>query len=414
MDETKIRKKMVTPEQKEEFHKIFKELGRSLDITEEQHNTAVTSYEFVGDWLAKEGSNLSPYEPEIVPQGSFMLGTMTQPIHEGDELDIDLVCQLKGKSASWTQYDLKKQVGDRLREHGTLKRLLDEEGRRCWTLHYADSAKFHLDILPSIVSENFKVLLERSFSAKNLADAQALAIRITDKETVNYYRETNPGLWLKSNPFGYGAWFKQRASLDIYKAMSLREAVRPVPAYEKEKLPLQVVVQILKRHRDLMFNGDCDKPISIIITTLAALAYEKQTNVATATLEVVERMASFIEERYDPITKQFVKWIANPINPEENFADKWPDQPQKQENFYKWLDRLKQDLLRSLNQQGLYRIQESLAAPFGKHEVSKAFEQLAINARVAREEGHKRMAAGSGILGSVGTKVANHNFHGRQ
>ncbi|TDE13189.1 MULTISPECIES: nucleotidyltransferase domain-containing protein [Dyadobacter] len=405
---------MVTLEQKEEFNKIFKELGKSLDITEVQHNAAVTSYEFVGEWLAQEGSSLSPYEPEIVPQGSFMLGTMTKPIHEEDELDIDLVCQLKGKVATWTQYDLKKQIGDRLKDHGMLKRLLDEEGRRCWTLKYADSAKFHLDILPSIISENYKVLLERSFSVKDVLDTQALAIRITDKETDNYYRETNSGLWLKSNPLGYGAWFKQRASLDINKAMSLREAVQPVPAYEKEKLPLQVVVQILKRHRDLMYNGDCDKPISIIITTLAALAYQKQTNVAAATLEVVQRMASFIEDRYDLVRKRYVKWIANPINPEENFADKWPDEPQKEKNFYNWLERIQQDVLRSLNQHGLYRIQESLSAPFGNREVSKAFEELAIKARVAREEGHRRMAAGTGILGSVGTKVANHNFHGRE
>lgn len=403
----------MTPEQKVEFDKIFKELGKSLDITEDQHKAAVTSYEFVGSWLAKSDSRLSRYEPEIVPQGSFMLGTMIKPEHEDDELDIDLVCQLHGKDARWAQYNLKTEIGDRIKEHGTLKKLLDDEGRRCWTLRYADSARFHLDILPAIVSENFKVLLERSLSAKDIADARKLAIRITDKETYNYYTETNPGLWMISNPFGYGAWFKERSSLDLQKSILLREAVQPVPAYEIEKLPLQVVVQILKRHRDLMFNGSEDKPISIIITTLAARAYAKQTNIATAALEIVSGMEKFIEERYDPILKRYVKWIANPVNPEENFADKWPACPQREVNFFKWLNQVKVDLVRTVGQQGLYRIQESLAAPFGKREVSKAFEQLANKARETREGGHLRMAAGSGILGSVGTKVANHNFHGR-
>lgn len=405
---------MMTLEQREEFNKIFKELGKSLDITEDQHNAAVTSYEFVGGWLADKESSLYRYEPEIIPQGSFMLGTMTKPIHEEDELDIDLVCQLKGKDVSWSQYDLKKKVGDRLKDHGTLSRLLDEEGRRCWTLQYAESAKFHLDILPAIISKNFKVLLEKSMSASDLANAKELAIRITDKETGNYYREADPGLWLKSNPFGYGAWFKQCASLDLYKSLSLREAVQPVPPFEKNKLPLQIAVQIFKRHRDLMFNGDCDKPISIIITTLAARAYQKQTNVASTVTEIVSLMASFIEERYDPVSRKNVKWIANPINPEENFADKWPDYPQKEKKFYLWLKQVRVDIENVFIQKGLHRIQESLTSPFGNRDVSEAFEHLAVKARTEREEGIRRMAAATGVLGSIGTKVANHNFHGQE
>lgn len=405
---------MMTPEQQEEFNKIFTELGKSLDITEEQHKAAVNSYEFVGKWLAEENSPLFRYEPEIIPQGSFMLGTMTKPVHEEDELDIDLVCQLTGKDSNWTQYDLKKKVGDRLKDHGTFKRLLDEEGRRCWTLKYAESAKFHLDILPSIISENFKILLERSMSASDLTNAKELAIRITDKETINYYKATDPGLWLKSNPLGYGAWFKQCSTLDLYKSLSLREAIQPVPTYQKNKLPLQIVVQILKRHRDLMFNGDCDKPISIIITTLAAKAYQKQTNVASAAIEIINRMPSFIEDRYDPVLRRNVKWIANPINPEENFADKWPDNPQKEKNFYNWLAQVRIDIQNTFGQKGLYRIQESLSVPFGNRDVTKAFEQLATESRILREDGNRRMAGGTGILGSVGTKVANHNFHGNK
>ena len=60
-----------------------------------------------------------------------------------------------------------------------------------------------------------------------------------------------------------------------------------MPAYKEKKSPLQRVVQILKRHRDLMFNGDESKPISIIITTLAARAYNKETDVLDALVNVV-------------------------------------------------------------------------------------------------------------------------------
>lgn len=47
------------------------------------------------------------------------------------------------------------------------------------------------------------------------------------------------------------------------------------------RTPLQRAIQIMKRHRDMRFNGHRDedhKPISMIITTLAAKLYEGHAN----------------------------------------------------------------------------------------------------------------------------------------
>ena len=43
-------------------------------------------------------------------------------------------------------------IGHRLYEHDRYRKLLDEEGKRCWTLQYAeqDGIGFHLDVLPSV------------------------------------------------------------------------------------------------------------------------------------------------------------------------------------------------------------------------------------------------------------------------
>ena len=407
---------MLTPEQREEFNKIFTELAKSLDISKEQHDAAVASYEHVGEWLARPESPLAPYKPEILPQGSFLYGAITKPIHEDDELDIDLVCRLEAKKAEWTQFNLKKIVGDRLSAHATYKRLLDEEGRRCWTLKYADSAKFHLDILPSIMSSNFKVLIEKSMSNRRqeITNVEDLAIRITDKESFNYRDATNPDEWLKSNPFGYAMWFERQASLEFQKAFTLLEAVQPVPLYRSEKEPLVRMVQILKRHRDIMFNGDCDKPISIIITTLAGMAYQKETSIIQGLLNIIDRMPEMIQERYDPVLRKFIKWIPNPVNAMENFADKWPDNPQKEENFNKWIKQIKLDVQKATGERGSYRIQEALGNSFGQREVTKAFSNLGDNARLLTESGNHRMAAVTGILGSQGTKIPQHNFHGKE
>lgn len=407
---------MLTKEQNQQFNDILEELGKTLDISETQYEAAVKSYEAVGTWLSKDDSTLAPYSPEILPQGSFMLGTMVKPINDKDDLDIDLVCQLKGKNPEWTQEDLKHKVGDRLKDHDTYKQMLDDEGRRCWTLVYSDAANYHLDILPSIVDKGYRMILEKAFSNTELKEIEKLGIRITDNQTDNYEWETNHLEWLKSNPFGYGRWFFQQATLDFRKAFSLNESIAPVPKYKKEKLPLQRVVQILKRHRDLLFNGNEHKPISIIITTLAAKAYNKKTDIIEALINAVNTMEDHIDERWSFEHGKHVKWISNPVNDEENFADKWQQYPQREKNFYHWLSEVNKDLNNILGQsgKGLQYINESMVKPFGRDAVTKAFSNYGENLRKQREGGNLNMAAKTGMIGTFGAAVKNHNFYGKE
>ena len=406
---------MLIQEEKKQFSEILETLGETLDITETQYKAAVSSYGAVGEWLAKPESLLSPYKPIIRPQGSFMLGTMIKPICEDDDLDIDLVCELTGKNPQWTQHHLKQAVGNRLKANGTYKNMLVEEGRRCWTLTYSDNANYHMDILPSLVCNGYNIVLEKAFSATALdKDYESLAIRITDNKQNNYYSDTIAENWMKSNPFGYGRWFFNAADVfSLRKSIMLSETVSPVPKYNKDKLPLQRVVQILKRHRDMMFNGDKDKPISIIITTLASRAYNKETSIIDALMNVVSNMRNYIESRYDSSTGRIIKWISNPVNPEENFADKWVEHPQREKNFYKWLDQVGQDIQAIVQQRGLYNISESRKKPFGEKVVTKTFSAFGEKKLILRENGILKMATGTGILSTTGSVVAAaHNFHG--
>ncbi|MFC2087085.1 nucleotidyltransferase [Bacteroidota bacterium] len=407
---------MLTNEIKTQFNEILEELGNNLDISETQYKYAVQSYQAVGNWLADEKSILSPYKPEILPQGSFLLGTMIKPVNDSDKLDVDLVCKLEGKKPEWTQYHLKKIVGDRLKDNKAYKEMLDEEGRRCWTLIYSDSSKYHMDILPSIVSEGHRVILEKVFSSTDFKDFEKTAIRITDNQEDNYYEETNPDYWNKSNPFGYAAWFQERCSISIQKSVFLSESVNPLPTYQKEKLPLQRVVQILKRHRDIIFDGDDDMPISIIITTLSSKAYKKETDITTALTNIVNTMESHIETKYSSEYGKWIKWIANPVNEEENFADKWVENPKKEQNFYKWINKVKSDLSSVYELRGMHRIQESFSKSFGENLTKISFGNIADRAYQKREAGNLHMKLGSGILGSKvagSTSVKSHSFHGK-
>lgn len=411
---------MLTKEQKQQFSDILEELGKTLDISETQFNAAVQSYNAVAKQLSKEGSILEQYKPEIRPQGSFLLGTMIKPIHEDDDVDIDLICELNGKNVNWTQKILKDNVGEQLKENELYRNKVTlKNGRRCWTLYYRNTSddptqRYHLDVLPSIIDSNYVKMFSESYSTiKNINE---LAIRITDKERDDYELDKNHLNWLKSNPIGYGKWFFHRAAISSNEIKLLSEAIQQVPKHKKEKLPLQRVVQILKRHRDMLFNGNEHKPISIIITTLASKAYNKETDIIEALINVVNDMENHIEERWSDEHGKVIKWISNPVNDEENFADKWQEYPQREKNFYHWLNEVKKDLNNILGQsgKGLQFINESMVKPFGKDAVTKAFSNYGENLRKQREGGSLSVAAKTGMIGTAGTAVKNHNFYGKE
>jgi hypothetical protein len=192
-----------------------------------------------------------------------------------------------------------------------------EEGRRCWTLHWADGAQFHMDALPALPdAQRYRATL-RHHGHADLASDHALtgqAIAITDRTLPQYEHLTDD--WPQSNPKGYAAWFRSRMTFQLTerkKAFAKREritaGVDEIPDH-KVRTPLQRSVQLLKRHRDCMFVDDGEhKPISIIITTLAAHAYNEEPTIPAALEKILTRMDRYIRYRGD------VAWVANPVNP---------------------------------------------------------------------------------------------------
>lgn len=423
---------MLIDSKKNQFEDLLKKLSTNLSITRSQHEAAVQSYKAVGKYLSSESSPLSEYEPYIKPQGSFIIGTTIQSIEEDGDIDLDVVCEFKRKKITWTQYHLKNAVGDHLKAHGTYERLLDEEGRRCWTLNYREEGvtnqRYHMDILPAIVANGYSLLLESSF--KNLMDEdyEKLQLSITDKEKSNYYMSIFPEEWLQSNPYGYAKWFMKRAFLvgnQFNNLYSLNESVKPTPDYQEERLPLQRVVQLLKRHRDVYFAKEQNdeirkqKPISCIITTLAARAYRGESNLIDAMWGIINRMRDEIEFRYIPEYGMEIEWISNPVNVLENFADRWNDQNSyRRENFYRWLDQLSIDLNDAENKTGLQSISESLSASFGRKPVQAAFGQIADHMRDLTNSGNNNIDRNNGLVGlaTAGLTSINpikkHDFYG--
>lgn len=312
-----------------------------LDIPDGHYALAAARYKSLGEWLRRKESRVLKYEPDVHPQGSFRYGTVIRPLLPTDEYDLDLVCELARLAKDQiTQQALKQLVGAEIIDYATAHAFQSrpEERKRCWRVEYSDQVNFHMDILPSIPdSKELKAKLLMAGVEPSLAD---LAIAITDTTHPNY-RQIAPD-WPSSNPRGYAQWFEAKvrmvktARVGMLLEKRAYASIEQVPAFEW-KGPLQRAIQLLKRHRDVMFRDDPEgKPISMIITTLAAKIYRGEPDVAEALEAVVNGIPAKVSMQKPR--------IPNPVNPAEDFADKWAKDPRLEQNFWLWQTQVKKDI----------------------------------------------------------------------
>jgi hypothetical protein len=312
----------------------------------------------------------------------MLLGTITRNIRRDDDIDIDLVARRDLAKTSVTQAALKEDVGTGLelflkedREGGP--RL--KEGKRCWTLRYPG---FHVDVLPALPDEQ----------------AGGTGISITDKKVRN---------WLPSNPIGFANWFRGVMREEHLALVEKRMAISPVPEWSV-KTTLQRTVQALKRHRDLYFAENLDdRPASVIITTLAARAYMGRGPLYDVLRTVTAAMPGLVEEHNG------IYVVCNPVQPMENFADRWRDQPRRASRFFEWADGAAADFAGLGETRGVDTVLEKMAAAFGERPAEHAQRASGSGLFESRRSGRLATAVGTGTLATAGTRpVRDHSFYG--
>ncbi|KAB2950144.1 MAG: nucleotidyltransferase [Phycisphaerae bacterium] len=304
-----------------------------LDIPESYYRLAAERYASVSEWLHRPDSAVARYGPAVYAQGSFRYGTVIRPLFRSDEYDIDIVNEfLWLTKAHMSQKELKALLGDEIKAYAVAKKFnhAPEEKNRCWRLDYADTVKFHMDILPGIPED--EVFKRRLVEFKVPMELAALAIAITDRRHEKYAVVDQE--WPRSNPRGFAGWFEGRmrvqaqARIADLLARRVYSKADDIPTWEW-KTPLQRAIQVLKRHRDVMFRENCDiAPISMILTTLSAHAYEGEPGLFEALTNVLDRMPKFVRQK--------APRIPNPVNPAEDFADRWASDKRLEPAFWNW------------------------------------------------------------------------------
>lgn len=364
----------------------------SLDISRSERAAVIARYQLLGEALDSYWQD-STLENLVYPQGSFALGTVTRSIHRNDEIDIDLVVVRGLSRSSTTQADLKSDAGRGLRVFVRDSRAdnpLLSESDRCWTLEYPG---MHLDVLPAIPDGNTQT-----------------GVVITDKNVVR---------WQPSDPKGYAKWFNDVGRPEREERQwQLRASgvdVAEVPDW-RQKTNLQLSVQALKRHRDIYFADRLHRrPTSIVITTLAALAYQCATiNLGGEELyDAVRAIAEGLGDGVDRVNGLWV--IQNPAMREENFADYWVNEHWRADDLFEWISAVQQDVSGMPVNSGTDGVLERIGTVFGRNVKMASARAISDPILLARRSGQLRSGAGTATLSatSVGARpVRPHTFHG--
>ncbi len=353
---------------------LMDKIAQALDITPDMFNKAMSVANGLANYIENQG-----YTVEVYKQGSFKLGTIIKPYKKdrNSDYDMDLVVQYGDKKEKQNPSEIKQRLGNVLKK-SYYKDYLDKEGRRCWTLIYPKTktidASFHIDLLPCLDED---ISVKETITPIKYRSSAIAITNIKDKES-------NPIIydWQSSNPKGYIQWFHE-LNTNKYNSVRAQDKKRVFEANrtlfesvekvgdEYTRTPLQKVIQILKRHRDVMYTNNIYadyKPISIIITTLVGKIVEENSIVYNSTYELLHKillglefyagllttgMSSDFSEDFKNkklITKHMHTgkpyWsIKNPADSNENLANRWNDAPQYSIEFFKWIKQAKNDLI---------------------------------------------------------------------
>lgn len=373
---------------------------QKIELTETQAALAADRYGTIGKWLG-DGEHALLADATIYAQGSARLRTTVRPVRRL-EYDIDLICALPHTGPELPVADVYRLVGDRLREHATFREML-EPINRGWRLNYAN--EFHLDITPAVPDTT-------------LGNG---AVLVPDRELKT---------WKESHPKGYAAWFDGIAAIEAlhvpHGRRLLKADVEPLPEDVPFRGPLRRIVQVMKRHRDNVYLAKpsaelCNAPISIIITTLAAHAFQRVARQAIYADEfdllqaVVRTMPAFIMFGADGAL-----WVPNPVNPYENFAEKWNAHPERATAFREWHGRFQHDADALAAATGLDEVKRMLARILGDETAVRVLKEYTERVNANRGSGGLTVTqSATGTLGvaastAASSAVRSNTFFGSQ
>jgi len=325
---------------------LLNRVGIKLQLNKTRVEKVETSYKAVGDYLMEDSSITNGSDTKIYPQGSYAIETTVKPIDNG-EYDLDFVFKIKQVwNSNMNAEELLRKLAERLNSNGLYKGKVILKNR-CVRINYDDD--FHMDILPAYPIDS----IESEY------------LKIPDRKL---------GDWVDTSPKLYADWFNDitvQYEQKLFEAKAEQEEL-PTPKPYDSKPPLKIAIQLIKRYRDNYFKDKEESLVtpSIIITTLAAYGYKKQSSEFQTLQDTVNYIMDKIKNSYGIIV------VENPQNTDERFSDKLEKHPAMYSEFKSFIYSLHGKLEILKNCKDTTEVYKTLYEMFGENVVSSAiFEQ---------------------------------------
>lgn len=360
---------MITTSSIPQLDILLNRIGAKLQISTTAYNLADDRYRSVSRWLNDEKSPLKIYRPRIYPQGSLNIGTTTKPVGKA-EYDLDFVCEFQIKPEDCLDPLMMLDLIEQRLESSEIYSPMLKRMNRCMRLNYAN--EFHMDILPACPNPK-----EGSFGM-----------------TCVLVPDSNLQCLKDSNPLGYAAWFTQIGNQAIMSFK--RKSVKPLPEQQiyEDLNTLQRVVQLMKRCRDILLAHlkEKERPISIVLTTLAAKHYTGNSSVTVALMEILDAIILEISQTEGCLV------VKNPTNEQEDLSERWVNRSELYKTFVDWIYDFRLKLKELVDVRGIHRVEEKMKAMFGENVAGKVISEYSESLGEQRQNGTLGVTKGTGII----------------
>ncbi|RKQ50607.1 hypothetical protein BXY85_1623 [Roseivirga pacifica] len=293
---------------------LLARIAQELQLDQTRLDRMDSAYNAVSKLLESDEEFFDGFQIEIYAQGSKRIEATVKPINNED-FDLDTVLHIYDPYFNHSPEEIYNALVKALQKDSYYKEIMEKK-TRCIRLNY--KGDFHMDILPACMPNAFEKEI----------------IKIPEKALKN---------WSSGNPKGFAKWFLNIANsveepmLKRYADVLLEAQIdtEPLPQELYMKTPLQRVVQLLKRYRDIYYENRDYRVSSIVITTLAARFYQGESSIFDAMDHILTRVTGSYT---DSIRSGHRFKVLNPVNKDEDFTDSWTNK--HYESFNRFITHL--------------------------------------------------------------------------
>jgi hypothetical protein len=363
---------------------LLRDIADKIQLAPTDYRIAQERYGSIARWIENDGSAIKTLRPLLYPQGSFRIQSSISSKLDTDEYDIDLMLEMSIDHNSRPQDVLQLVFNSLDRGPGTLYHGKVTMKRRCVSVQCEG---MHLDITPAVLTT------------------------ATPRTCVIFDTHPHRPDHVLSNPEGFARVFEDRTQYDE-NLIEMRKLAVPVPPQTPldSKSDALICLQLLKRWRNIQYDGANNKPPSVL---LACLVSEVRFHSAS----LLGRLSESVDHLIRRLSVTGLA-VSNPACERELFTDRWPGDDAARSRFVSQLRAMRSDLM-ELGRSGPTLADKKLTLKhlFGERAADLAF--TAVNKRFGKmgEQGTVGIHPGVGAIlpprASAPIKIPGHRFFGK-